>query len=81
MSNIDIVIQQSVGILSHLLPPRNQIPPNAMQQIYAPMNFQVLLQQPFQQASSSSGTYSRREKRSNVTKETCFEGEKPYYQL
>ena len=48
MSNIGVAIQQSVGILFRLLASRNQIPPNAMQQMYAPMNFQAPLQQPFQ---------------------------------
>ena len=81
MSNIGVAIQQSVGILGRLLASRNQIPPNAMQQMYAPMNFQAPPQQPFQQDSCSSGTYYRREKRSNVTNETCFEDEKTYYQL
>ena len=79
MSNIGVAIQQSVGILSQLLAPRNQIPPNEMQQMYRPTNFQAPPQHPFQQASSSSGTYSRREKRSNVTNETCFEDEKTFY--
>ena len=77
MSNIGVAIQQSVGILGQLLAPRNQIPPNAMQQMHTPTNFQAPPQQLFQQTSSSSGTYSRREKGSNVTKETCFEDEKP----
>ena len=81
MSNIGVAIQQSVGILGQLLTPRNQIPPNAMQQMCTPINFQAHPQQPFQQASPSSGTYSRREKRRNVTNETCFEDEKTYYQL
>ena len=78
MSNVGAAIQQRVGILGQLLAPRNQIPPNTMQQMYTPMNPP---QQPFQQASSSSGTCSRREKRSNVTNKTCFEDEKTYYQL
>ena len=76
MSNIDVAIQQSVDILGQLLAARNQIPPNVMQQMYTPMNFQSPPHQPFQQASSSSRTYSRREKRSNVTNENCFEDEK-----
>ena len=79
MSNIGVAIQQSVGILGQLLAPRNQIPPNTMQQMYMPMNFQAPPQRPFQLASTSSGTYSRREKRSN-TNETCLEDEKTYYQ-
>ena len=79
ISNIGVAIQQSVGILGQLPAPRNQIPPNVMQQMYTPMNFQAPPHQPFQQAFSSSRTYSRREKRSNVTNKTCFEDEKTYY--
>ena len=41
MSNIGVAIQQSVGILGQLLAPRNQIPPNAIQQMYMSMNFQA----------------------------------------
>ena len=67
--------------MGQLLAPTNQIPPNAMQLIYTPMNFQVPPQHPSQQTSSSSGTNSRRDKRSNVTNETCFEDEKTYYLL
>ena len=54
MSNIGVDIQQSVRILGQLLVPRDQIPPNAMQQIYTLMNFQAPPQQPFQQAFSNS---------------------------
>ena len=67
MSNIGVAIQQSVAILGQLLAPRNQIPPNVIQEMHTPMNFQPLPQLPFQQVSSSSGTYSRRERGSNVT--------------
>ena len=67
MSNIGVAIQQSVAILGQLLAPRNQIPPNVIQEMHTPMNFQSLPQLPFQQVSSSSGTYSRRERGSNAT--------------
>ena len=72
MSNIGIAIQQSAGILGQMLAPRNQTPPNTMQQMNTTMNFQAPPQHPFQKASSSSGTYSQREKRSNVTNKTYF---------
>ena len=73
MYNISVAIQQNVGIMGQLLAPRNKIPPNAMQQRHMPKNFHAPSQQPLQQASSNSGTYSRRKKGSNGTNLTCFE--------
>ena len=71
MYNVGFAIQQNVGIMGQLLALRNQTPPNAMQQMYTPMNFHAPSQQPLQQASSNSGTYSRMEKGSNGTILTC----------
>ena len=72
MYNIGVAIQKNVRIMGQLLAPRNQNPTNAIQQRHTPKNFDAPPQQLFQQASSNSGTYSRRKKRSNGTNLTCF---------